>query len=57
MTGVVKGAVYDMARDDENTCWARHKESLLGSQCVTMWLQLPEELRQQTGTSTLTKCA
>ena len=26
--GVVKGAVYDMARGDENTFWARHKDAL-----------------------------
>ena len=28
MPGVVKGAVYDMARGDENTFWARHKDAL-----------------------------
>ena len=25
--GVVKGAVYDMARGDENTSWARHENA------------------------------
>ena len=26
--GVVKGAVYDLARGDENLFWARHKDAL-----------------------------
>ena len=28
MPGVVKGAVYDMARGDEKSFWARHKDAL-----------------------------
>ena len=28
MPRVVKGAVCDMARGDENTFWARHKDAL-----------------------------